>query len=149
MIGSLQSFAPRIKGSGDSCMSMQNISPNSSVIFTSVPFHGVTELGIRSYPTGSWAPEAITTTFLCYGSVSPVYTTASFRPISIANLLLHWQYLSFLTSGIPTNLSRWSSRFLRTPLQRAGAPIWGNPRLAGIWTPSDCKLHINCLELKR
>ena len=36
----------------------------------------------RSYPTASSAPEAITMTFPCYGSVRPVYTTTSFRPIS-------------------------------------------------------------------
>ena len=62
--------------------------------------------GSGSHSTGSSAPEAttVTMTFLCSRSVKPVYTTSSIRPIGPANLLQHWQVLSFLTSGIPIRL---------------------------------------------
>ena len=49
-------------------------------------------------------------------------------PLVLANLLRQWQDLSFLTSGIPIRPSRQSSRYLRTPLPRVGAPRWGIPR---------------------
>ena len=65
---------PRIQGSGDSNTSLQNILTTSSVVYTSVPVHGITQLGFRSHPTGSSAPEAITMTFSCSGSVRPLYT---------------------------------------------------------------------------
>ena len=63
-------------------MCVPNILPTISVIYTSVPVHGVTKVGIRSYPTGSSAPEAITMTFSFFRSDKLVYTTASFRPVS-------------------------------------------------------------------
>ena len=57
---------------------MPNILPISSVIYTSVPVHGVTKLGIRSHPTGSSAPETTAMTF------SPNwFTTSSFRLVSL------------------------------------------------------------------
>ena len=46
------------------------------------------------------------------------------------------------------DLSRLSSRFSRTPLPRAGAPIWRIPRLRVFGPISERELHINVLELK-
>ena len=37
-------------------------------------------------------------------------------------------------------------RFIRTPLHRGGAPIWGIPRFSGTWTRLDDKLLISYLE---
>ena len=63
---------------------VQNILPSISVVhvYIRVPVHGVTQLGFRSHPTRSSTSEAITTTFSFFRSDKPVYTTASFRPIS-------------------------------------------------------------------
>ena len=96
MPGSRESLTPRNQGSGDS--SIPNSLPTSSVVCTSVPVHGFTQLGFRSYPTGSYAPEAITTTYSCYGYVRPVYSTTTFRPVSPCQLT---PTLAFFTSGIP------------------------------------------------
>ena len=53
----------------------------SSVLPSSVPIHGLTQLGLRSYPSGSFVPEAITTIFSFLRSDRPVYATASIRPV--------------------------------------------------------------------
>ena len=80
MPGSRESVTRRIQSSGDNSTCVPNILPTSSDVYTSVPVHEVTKLGIRSYPTGSSAPEAITFSF--FRSDKLVYTTMSFRPIS-------------------------------------------------------------------
>ena len=100
---------------------MPNILPTSSIVYTSVPVHGVTKLGIRSYPTMWSAPEAITITFSYSRSDKPVYTTA------FSHLLNPYQ------------------TFLGRDLYRR---LWGIPRFWGAWSHSDCKFHISGLELK-
>ena len=85
--------------------------------------------------------------FSWYGSVRPVYTTSSFRTISPCQLTLAlagpvfshlWNpYLTFPEFTI-----------LRTPLHRAGDAHIEDSQISGIWTHSDHKPHINCLELK-
>ena len=52
-----ESFPPNIQGPKG------NILPNSSVVYRSVPVHGITHLGFRSHPTGSFIPQAIITTY--------------------------------------------------------------------------------------
>ena len=74
------SLAPRVQSSGDSNMCVQAILPSSPVL-SSGPTHGLTQLGLRSYPSGSFVPETVTTLFLFIGPDRPVYTTALVRPL--------------------------------------------------------------------
>ena len=48
--------------------------------YTRVPAHGVTQLGLRSHPSGSTVPETPATSFPFVRSDRPVYATASIRP---------------------------------------------------------------------
>ena len=97
--GSGESFTPRMQSCGDKSTCMPNIPTTISVIHTSVPVHGITQLGIRSYPTGLSAPEPITTTFSFFRSDKP------FRPVSPCQPTRQWQDLSFLISAIPITSS--------------------------------------------
>ena len=54
---------------------------NFSVVHSNILVHRVTQLGFRSHPTGSSAPEAITMTFSFFRSDKLVYTTVSLRLI--------------------------------------------------------------------
>ena len=49
--------------------------------YTRVPASGITQLGLRSYPSGSFVPETSSTSFSFVRSDRPVYATASIRPI--------------------------------------------------------------------
>ena len=66
-------------------------------------------------------------------------------PLVLANLLRHWQDLRFLTSGI-------AIRTFRRIFTDASTQGWfahmGDTQILGTWTRTDCRLHINCLELK-
>ena len=120
--GSGKSFMPSIQGPGDNSTCMPNILPNFSVVHSSVPVHGVTQLCFRS------APKAIITTFSFFRSDKPVYTTALLRPITPCQPTQAMGAPVFCYLWNPSSdLSRLSSRFLRMPLARAGAPIWGIP----------------------
>ena len=77
--GSGESFPPNIKRLS---MCVPNILPDSFVEQRGVPVHGITQLGLRSHPTGSDTHEAFTMTFLFVMSDKPVYTTVSIRPFS-------------------------------------------------------------------
>ena len=50
--GANGSTAPRVQGLEDSGTGVRAILPASSVLPSSVPIHGLTELGLRSYPSG-------------------------------------------------------------------------------------------------
>ena len=54
--------------------------PPSTDLFSSVPAYGVTQLGLRSYPSGSFVPETPSTSFSLIRSDKPVYATASIKP---------------------------------------------------------------------
>ena len=82
MPGSGESFPPNIQGLKDNNMCVPNILPDSFVIQRSVPVHGITQLGLRSHPTGSITHEALTTILLFVRSDKTVYSTMSFRPFS-------------------------------------------------------------------
>ena len=82
MPGSGESLPPNNQGSADNGGCVPNILPDSSVIQRSVPVHGITQLGLRSHPTGSTTHEAHTTTFSFLRADKPVYTTMSVRPFS-------------------------------------------------------------------
>ena len=81
--GSGESFPPQSQGSGDNSTCVQNILPNSFVIQRSVPVHGITQLGLRTHPTGSVTHEALTMTFSFVRSDKQVYhpTQAMAGPI--------------------------------------------------------------------
>ena len=68
--------------SGDSSVSVQISSQpvSVSVVPTSVPVHGITQLGFSSHLTGLSAPETTSTTFLYSRTFRPVYATAWIRP---------------------------------------------------------------------
>ena len=74
------SFPSRVQNLGDSCTRMPSILPPSTDLFSSVPAYGVTQLGLRSYPSGSFVPETPSTSFSLIRSDKPVYATASIRP---------------------------------------------------------------------
>ena len=76
------SFPSRVQSLGDSCTRTPSILPPSTNLFSSVPAHGVTQLGLRSYPSGLFVPETPSTSFSLVRSDKPVYTTASIRPTS-------------------------------------------------------------------
>ena len=65
---------------GDSCTRTPSILPLSTNLFSSVPAYGVTQLGLRSYPSGSFVPETSSTSFSLIRSDRLVYSTTSIRP---------------------------------------------------------------------
>ena len=79
--GPRESFTPRVQGLGDSCSRTPSIIPQGTKLFSSVPASGVTQLGLRSYPSGSFVPETYSTSLSFVRSDRPVYATASIRPL--------------------------------------------------------------------
>ena len=74
------SFPSRVQSLGDSCTRMPSILPPSTNLFSSVPAYEVTQLGLRSYPSGSFVPETPSTSFSLIRSDKAVYATVSIRP---------------------------------------------------------------------
>ena len=79
--GPRESFTPGVQGLGDSCSRTPSILPRGTKLYSSVPASGVTQLGLRSYPSGSFVPETSSTSFSFVRSDRPVYATASIRPL--------------------------------------------------------------------
>ena len=50
--GPRESFTPRVQGWGDSRLRAPSILPQGTKLFSSVPPYGLTQLGLRSYPSG-------------------------------------------------------------------------------------------------
>ena len=71
------SFPSRDQSLGDSCSRTPSILPPSTNLSSSVPAYGITHLGLRSYPSGSFVPETPSTSF--FRPDRPVYATASIR----------------------------------------------------------------------
>ena len=69
-------------------------------------------------------------------------------PLVLANLLRHWQDLRFLTSGIPICIFQADFTICTDPSMQGWGAHMGDSQISGIWTRTDRKLHINCLELK-
>ena len=69
-------------------------------------------------------------------------------PSVLATLLMQWQNLSFLASGIP--IRPFQAEF--TIFTDASSQGWGaymvDSQIAGVWTHSERKIHINVLELR-
>ena len=73
------SFPSRVQSLGDSCSRTPSILPSCTNLFSSVPGDGVTRLGLRSYPSGSFVPETPSTLFSLIRSDRPVNATSSIR----------------------------------------------------------------------
>ena len=71
------SFPSRVQSLGDSCSRTPPILPSCTILCSSVPAHWVTQLGLRSHPSGS---PVHSTSFSFVRSDRPVYATASIRP---------------------------------------------------------------------
>ena len=80
MSGSRGSFTSRVQSLGDSCTRTPSILPQSTILFSSVPAYGVTQFGLRSYPSGLFVPETSPTSFSFITPDRPVYATVSIRP---------------------------------------------------------------------
>ena len=78
--GPRESFTPRVQGWGDSRLRAPSVLPQGTRLFSSVPSYGLTHLGLRSYPSGSFVPETPSTSFSFVRSDKPVYATAQIRP---------------------------------------------------------------------
>ena len=78
--GHRESFTHRVQGWGDSRLRAPSILPQGTRLFSSVPSYGFTQLGLGSYPSGSFVPETPSTSFSCVRSDKPVYATAQIRP---------------------------------------------------------------------
>ena len=61
-------------------MRAPSILPQGTKLFSSVPPYGFSQLGLRSYPSGSFVPETPSTSFSFVRSDKPVYATAQIRP---------------------------------------------------------------------
>ena len=139
------SFSPNIQGSGDNSLCVPDVLPKSFVVNRSVPVHGITKLCFRSHPNGSFTHETVAMAFSLLRSDKPVYTTTPFSPCT---LLGQWQDLSLLTSGIPIRPFQPEFTIFTDASTQGWGTHMGDSQLSGIWTRSDCKLHINTLKLK-
>ena len=75
------SFPSRVQSLGDSCSRTPSILPPCTNLCSSVPAYGVTQLGLRSHPSGLLVPETPSTSFSFVRSDTlGLYTTASIRP---------------------------------------------------------------------
>ena len=62
------------------CTRTPSILPPCTILYSSVLADGVPQLGLGSYPSGSFAPETPSTSFSFVRSDRPVYATTSIRP---------------------------------------------------------------------
>ena len=122
---------------GDSCSRTPSILPPCTILYSSVPAHGVTQLGLRSHPSGSTVPETPATSFPFIRSDRPVYATASIRPSGSCqpSTALAGPTFSYLTIFTDASTQGWGAHM-------------GDSQVSGTWTHTDCRLHISCLELK-
>ena len=89
------SFPSRVQSLGDSCTRTSSILPPSTNLFSSVTAYGVTQLGLRSYPSGSFVPETSSTSFSLIRSDRPVYATAKLNPNCHMNYSIIFTEISF------------------------------------------------------
>ena len=80
---------------------MPGVLPLNLVLSSSGPTHGLTQLGLRSYPSWSFVRETATTLFSFIRPDRSVYTTTSVRPLGPCQLTSAMAGPVFLTSGIP------------------------------------------------
>ena len=128
-------------------MRMLNILPNSFVL-QSVPVHGITQLGLRSHPTGSVTMRPLQQHFCSLGLTNWYTPLCRSDPLVLAILLRQWQDLSFLTSGIPIRPFQAELTILTDASTQGWGAHMGDSQISGIWTLSVLRLRINTLELK-
>ena len=149
--GAGKSITSRFQRSGDSSMHQQIIIPISSVVSTSVPVHGITQLGLRSHPIGPSAPETIKMSLSSIGSDKPVYTTTSIRLVgpwssapAVAGPIFPYYWNPYpIISGRYYNIYRCLYPGVARPY--GGFPDFGH---LGLYIYAG-RLHIICLELRR
>ena len=120
---------------------MPNILPENLVVQRSVPIYGITQLGLKSHPTGSSTLEALTTLH-SLGLTNRFSTPRRSDPVVLATLLRQWQNLSFFKSGIPI------PTIFTDALTQGWGSHMGDSQIAGVWTHCEHMLHINVLELR-
>ena len=108
--------------------------------------HGLTQLGLRSYPSGSFVPETVTTLFSFLRPGRPVYATASFRPVGScqSTAAMAGPDFSYFRNPDPS-ISGGVYHFYGRLHSGMGRPH-GDSQISGTWTPQDRELP--CLELK-
>ena len=123
-------------------------SSSSPVLSSSGPTHGLTQLGLRSYPSRSFVPETITMLFSFIKPDRPVYTSVSVRPLGPCQLTsaMAGPVFSYLWNPIRPFQAEFTI-FTDASTQGWGAHM-GDSQISGTWAPLDRQLHINCLELK-
>ena len=95
--GPRESFTPRVQGWGDSRLRAPSILPQGLKLFSSVPSYGFTQLGLRSYPSGSFVPETLQRHFHSLGLTNRFTPPRKSDPVVLANLLRQWLDPHFLT----------------------------------------------------
>ena len=150
MFGPRESFTPGVQSWGDSCLRTPSILPQGTKLHSSVPASGITQLGLRSYPSGSFVPETSSTSFSFVRSDKPVYATASIRPVGPCQptVLRRWLDPRFLTSGIPIRPFQADFTIFTDASSQGWGAHMGDSKILGTWTLTDRKLHINFLEFK-
>ena len=140
------SFPSRVQSLGDSCSRTPSILPPCTILYSSVPAHGVTQLGLRSHPSGLSVPETPSTSFPFVRSDRPVYATASIRSSGPCqpSTALAGPTFSYLRNPSP-HVSGGVHDFYGRLHAGVGRSHGGFPDFR---THTGRKLHINCLELK-
>ena len=115
-----------------------NILPENLVVQRSVPIYWITQLGLRSHPTGS-------TTLSFIRSDKPVFNIPAFRPCyptqAVAGPIVSHIRNPYLT--FPGRVHHF-----HRPLYPGRGRPHGDSQIAGVWTHSERELHINLLELR-
>ena len=115
-----------------------NILPENLVIQRSIPIYGITQLGLRSHPTGS-------STLSFIRSDKPVFNTVAFRPCyptqAVAGPIVSHIRNPYLT--FPGGVHHFHGH-----LDPGRGRPHGDSQIAVVWTRSERELHINVLELR-
>ena len=146
--GPRESFTPRVQGWGDSRLRAPSILPQGTKLFSSVPSYGFTQLGLRSYPSGSFVPETPSTSFSFVRSDKPVYATVQIRPSGPCQPTAAMAGPTFSYLRNPNRPFQADYTIFTDAFSQGWGAHMGDSKVSGFWTRIDRKLHINCLELK-
>ena len=126
---------------------MSAVLSSSLVLSSSGATHELTQLGLRSYPSGSFVPETTTMLLSFFRPDRSVYTTASVRPLGPCQLTpaMAGPVFFYLWNPYPSFPGRFYDFHGRLH-SGLGRPHGGFPNF-GYMGPSGPP-HINCLELK-
>ena len=115
-----------------------NILPENLVVQRSVPIYGITQLGLRSHPTGS-------STLSFIRSDKPFFNTTAFRPCyptqAVAGPIVSHIRNPYLT--FPGGVHHFHGC-----LDPGRGRPHGDSQIASVWTRSERELHISVLELR-